>query len=85
MFDKFESFHKIDKTKRFSFTPIRFETWFEGKMIKSGLVECAVDFMPVMDEGETKVRVCVYDRIIFEQMKYESVFDEFITGNDRLQ
>ncbi|RZK37243.1 MAG: hypothetical protein EOO61_09245 [Hymenobacter sp.] len=85
MFDKFEPFRKLDKTESFSFAPSRFETWFEGQMISSGLAKSAVDFIPVVDEGEEKIRVMVYDRVIFEQMKYESVFDEFISSNDRLQ
>lgn len=54
-------------------------------MISSGLAVSAVDFIPVIDEGEEKVRVMVYDRVLFEQMNYESIFDEFISSNDRLQ
>lgn len=85
MFDKFESFHKLDKTKSFTFTPNRFEIWFEGKMVDSGLTKLPIYFVPVVEEGNNKIRVTVFDPKILEQMQEKPVFDEFISGSDRLQ
>lgn len=85
MFDRFEPFKKLDKTITFTFTPSRFETWFEGNMVDSGQTKLPIYFVPIVDEGEERIRVMLFDSKILDQMENNTAFDEFISSSDRLQ
>jgi len=84
-FDRFESFVKLDKTKSFTFSPSRFEIWFEGRMVDSGQTKYPIYFVPIQDDDEEKIKVMLFDSRLLSEIENDSVFDEFISGDDRLR
>ena len=84
MYDKFEPFYKVDNTT-FTFTPSRYEIWFEGKMINSGKSTLPIYFIATEIDDEDKMRVTIYDYNLFNEIEEKPVFDVFMTAGDRLQ
>jgi hypothetical protein len=84
MFDTYEPFQQLKK-QTFTFSPKRYETWFNGKMIESGKSTLPIYFTVITENEEEVYRVTIFDNSLFNQIANQFILDEFITANDRLQ
>lgn len=84
MYDKFEPFKGVQK-QPFTFTPSRYETWKEGKLIASGSTMFPIKANVINSGGQEKVEVIVGDSNLHTELAARNEFDEFITATDRLQ
>jgi hypothetical protein len=84
MFDKFEPFKGLQK-QAFAFSPTRYETWVGGKMIASGKTNSVVNAQVVNIEGKERVEISFNDSVLNTELAKKNIFDEFVTGSDRLQ
>jgi len=84
MFDSFKPFQVLQK-QDFSFHALRFELWATGKMISNGKTNAKIVATVVRIDGTTKVKVTFSDTTLNHELAAENLFDEFVTGGDRLQ
>ncbi len=84
MFDTFTPLRKLKK-QAFTFRPTRFETWIEGAMVASGSTNSPIISKVIVSEGKEKVEVSFLDTKINKELAQANIFDEFISGNERLQ
>jgi hypothetical protein len=82
--DRFEPFKRVQK-QNFSFQPSRFEIWKVGKMIDSGKVSALWTTKVFVQNGAEKMVVNFNEINLKYEISSELYFDEFVTGNDRLQ
>jgi len=82
--DRFDPFKGVQK-QSFSFQPSRYETWIGGKMIDSGITSALLTAKVVMHGNSEKMVVYFNEINLKNELLPELDFDEFITGNDRLQ
>lgn len=84
MFDKFESFKAVKK-QSFTFLPKRYEIWQSGKIVKSGKSFLPINAIVVNELGEERVKVIINDKLLYDEISTETLFDAFISQVDRLQ
>jgi hypothetical protein len=84
MFDTFVPFQFLRK-ENFSFQPFRYELWMGGKMISSGKTNHIIEAKVIRSENIEKVEINFNDTALHNEIASKNVFDEFITGRDRLQ
>ncbi|MCK6641781.1 MAG: hypothetical protein L6Q81_17015 [Bacteroidia bacterium] len=84
MYDKFEPFKSVQK-QPFTFTPSRFESWMNGKMVNSGSTHSPIRANVIAVEGQEKVEISISDVNLHGELAPRIEFDEFITAHDRLQ
>jgi hypothetical protein len=84
MYDKFTPFLKIPK-RTFTFTPKRYEIWFGGKLINSGVSALPIYFTVIQEEKLDVFRVSIFESSLHKEIAHQFILDEFITSNDRLQ
>lgn len=84
MFDTYEPFQQVQK-QNFDFKPTRFEIWKGGKMVKSGATNSILRAKVTQDAEGERVVITYPDPNFSDELASTNTFDEFITGNDRLQ
>ncbi len=84
MFDRFESSQRIEK-QNFEFKPSRYETWIDGKIVSSGITESIISAKIIMQDGSEKVEITFLDANLNTELAQKNIFDEFVTGTDRLE
>lgn len=83
-FDSFEPF-KIIQKQDFTFRPTRYEIWKEGKMVDNGKTNSIINASVVNVVGNKVVEVHFDDYKLNNELANRNVYDEFVTGKDRLQ
>ena len=84
MFDKFKAFQGIQK-QDFSYTPTRYETWIDGKMVDNGETNSMISAKAITVDGEEIMEVTFEDTNLNKELAPKNTFDLFITATDRLQ
>lgn len=84
MYDKFEPFKSVQK-QPFTFTPSRFESWMNGKMVNSGSTNSPIRANVISVDGQERVEITISDVQLHGELAPRLEFDEFITAHDRLQ
>lgn len=82
--DKFEPFKRVQK-QGFSFQPSRYETWKGEKMVDSGKTNSIINARVVNINGDEKMEITFNDTKLNNELANKNIYDEFVTGNDRLQ
>jgi len=84
MFDEFEAFKSMKK-QEFSFQPTRYEMWIGGKMVADGKTNSLISAKVIKQNDLEKIEISFIDRQLNDELSNKNIFDEFVTGNDRLR
>lgn len=83
-FDRFKSLIPIVR-QNFSFLPIRYEIWTNGKLERSGDTTKVLDARIVYEENKELIKINIQDPSLFSHISEIQYFDDFISMHDRLQ
>lgn len=84
MYDNYTPWLKAPK-QDFELFPSRYEIWKAGKLVRDGFTSSVITAKVIVQNGSEKVEITFNDNELNEEIAEINIFDEFITGVDRLQ